>query len=77
MEALGDIRHKLDLTFDFDRNVERQLGQPDSTARMRPDPGPKYTQDELREAVDDGRLTVEPGRGVDHAEHSAPAGDSF
>src|SRR4051795_6985035 len=77
MGRVGDMQHKLNLTFDFDRNVERKLGQPDSTARMRSDPGPEHTQDELREAVDDRRLTVESGRRVDHPEHSAPAGDSL
>lgn len=77
MEGLGDIRHQFELAFDFNWDVERKLGEPDRTARMGPFLGPEHAQDEIGEAVDDGGLTVEPGRRVDHAKDSTPTGDAL
>jgi hypothetical protein len=63
------------LGFDLNRYVERQPRHAHRGARMGADIGAEHFQDQIAEPVDDRWKPVEPGPGVDHAEHPQPLGD--
>ena len=60
-EGLGVTLSELNLTLDFDRDVERQFGHSDCTASVSALLRTKHFDDEVGESVDDRGLLVEPG----------------
>ena len=59
-KRLGVARQKLNFTLNLYRNVERELSQPNGAASMSATLRTKYIEYEVGEAIDDGRLTIEP-----------------
>ena len=71
------LRSDLDLAFDLDWNVERQLGHTDRAARVAADLRSEHLEHEIRKTIDDGGLLDEPGCGVDHAKNPRPRRDAI
>src|SRR6185369_10632515 len=59
----------------FHWNVERKLRHPNRAPGVGPLVGTEDLDDEIGEAVDDGRLPIEAGRRIDHAEDADPCCD--
>ncbi len=66
-----------DLGLDLDRRVERQAGETDCGTRMVAPFLAEQVDDEIREAVDHGRVIAERAAAIDHAEDPQPSGDAL
>lgn len=77
VRCLGTLGFDFRLTFDLDRYIERQLGHTDCASSMRTAFRAIQLKNEIREAVDYVGLSIETGRGVDHAKHSVPPADAI
>src|SRR5579859_6246581 len=62
----------LDLRLDLHGNAKRQLRHAHCRARVLASLRSPQRQDQVRASIDDGRLEMEAGRGIDHPEDTQP-----